>query len=86
MAATLQDLILRKLTQDQETYRKMDAERRATAPWVPEPKPEPEPQTEPATPAWLLEAFARLDSMTARCDALLERNGVWTRYVTGDES
>ena len=87
MAATLQDLILRKMTQDQEAYRRADA---ATRPWVPAKAPEPPqpepPQTEPATPAWLAEAFAKLDSLSARCDALIERHGVWTRYKTGDES
>lgn len=83
MSATMQDLLRHKLAQDAQAYRRMDAERKATAPW--EPKPEPT-QAEPATPPWLVEAFAKLDSMSARCGALLERNGVWTRYKTGDES
>lgn len=82
MAATLQDLILRKVTQDQEAYRRADA---ATRPWQPAKTPEPEPEPE-REPVWLTEAFARLDAMSARCDDLIERNGVWARYVTGDES
>jgi hypothetical protein len=39
-----------------------------------------------AMPNDLAEVFAKIAELTARCDALLERNGVWTRYVTGGES
>jgi hypothetical protein len=30
--------------------------------------------------------FAKLDEMTARCDALIARNGVWARYTTGGDN
>jgi hypothetical protein len=64
--------------------------------WPAQPPAEPpaEPPTPPVphsfqsaeSPPDLAAAFAKIDELTARCDALIERNGRWTRYVTGGES
>jgi hypothetical protein len=35
--------------------------------------------------ATLEAALAKIDELTARCAALIERNGRWTRYVTGGD-
>lgn len=56
-------------------------------PVAPEPTP-PTPhsfQSAETTPD-LSAAFAKLDEMSARLDALIERNGRWARYITGGES
>lgn len=47
-------------------------------------QPEPEPDV-PPPPQWLLDAIAKVADLSARCDALIARNGVWTRYETGGE-
>jgi hypothetical protein len=79
MSATLQDLIAAHAVRKLETAQvpaRMVCSNEVTF--------EPEPTT--ATPLWLLEAFRKIDALSARCDALIERNGVWTRYRTeGDQ-
>ena len=78
MAATLADLIKMQVTRDAKT-----AERKPLA--VVADDSYLEGKTPTQSPQWLVEAFAKLDDMSARCDALIERNGVWTRYRTGGD-
>jgi hypothetical protein len=93
MAASLADLIA---LQRGKTWHGVTPPAFRPAPPAPPPPAPPAPTvpdapTVPTAPteaqrAALDAAFAQLDEMTARCDALIERHGVWTRYVTGGES
>ena len=74
--ATLQDLIKMQMIRDAQAYRKNPT-------LLPNLQPQPAPEAPTAPPQWLVEAYAKLDDMTARCDALIKRHGVWTRYETG---
>lgn len=89
---SLEDLLQRKATLDAKAYREKLAPTPHSFQQAPPEQtrvacsntlamPEPEPEF---TPTWLAEAFAKLDALSARCDAIIERNGRWTRYVTNE--
>lgn len=82
---TLQQLIARQAAQSQpkpHSFQQTD---------VPPPSPAQQDRAaaaasfhDAALNAELDRALVKIAELSARCDALLERNGRWTRYVTGD--